>query len=740
MNMLRPPFFRSRCTTFPLLTIALLLGTTSAVESSAVALKQVLVFEQGESGYDTFRIPAIVKAANGDLLAMAEGRVNSTSDTGDIDLVMKRSTDGGSTWGPLQVVQEDGVNTVGNPVPILDSNTGDLVLLTTRNLGHDTSSEIIGGTSDGTRTVWVQRSTDDGATWSTPVEITEDVKARSWRWYATGPGGGIQLRYGEHAGRLVAASVHNSGPGNGPGGGAHVIYSDDGGLTWRRGALMVNDSTTAYLPSESQAVELVGETINVNSRNRGNGRASSLLGDAGLTFLSGVKVDELVDPTVEGSIQRFTWQADGHDQNRILFANPAHPDDRREMTVRLSYDETATWTNGKLVRRGPSGYSDMALISDPAAPNPVAGLLYENGVNDYRDFITLAIFDQQWLESPDLMRVGFIGQNPGAIIESGASVLDTHGNGQNATLLGGGATVVEGSGVYGIGNSGALRFDGVDDRLQVPDTSNHLFDFEGDESFTLEAVFATTHHSTGGSGGSGPLLAKDVGPGQPSYWLRIQDGNLRFFVGDDSQTAVASSGNVTDGQWHHVAAVFDAVDNELRLYLDDQLVDTQATASWGSLANGNDLLVGAFNDGLKFFQGDLEFARISAGALEPAQFLQPLWTGVLGDINQDGVLSGDGTGPAATDDISALLAGWGSTDLPAAMDPLASYMQGDLNLDGSTNFADAILMRTYLIQNGMSARALANLPSLTVPEPAGLGPLAVGVAIAAVVTRRAIRF
>ena len=680
-------------------------------------LREVLVFEQGESGYNTIRIPAIVKASNGDLLALAEGRVNSASDTGNIDVIMKRSIDNGLTWGPLQVVQDDGNNTVGNPVPMLDSTTGDLVLLTTRNLGQDTQTEIQNGTSDGTRTVWVQRSEDHGITWSTPLEITADVKDPSWRWYATGPGGGVQIQGGSNPGRLIASSAHNSGPGSGPGGGAHLIFSDDGGLSWQQGALMVNDAANVYLPSESQAVELVNGVINVNARNRGNHRASSLIGDGGETFVSGFRDTQLVDPGVEGSIERFTRADDGHDLNRILFANPAHPSQRREMTMKVTYDETSTWSAGKLVRRGPSGYSDLVLISDTAAENPMAGLLYENGINVYREDISLAIFDQQWLESPDFMRLGFDGESTGANLPSGTKILDTHGNGQDATLLGGGATVVEGTGTYGI-NSRALRFDGIDDRLSITDTSDHLFDFEGDESFTIEAIFATTSHSSGGSSGSGALLAKDVGPGQPSYWLRIENGSLRFFVDDGAQTAeVVSSTTVSDGQWHHVAAVFDGTANELRLYLNDQLVDTSATLAWGTLSNGNDLLVGGFNSGQSYFDGDLELVRISGGALDPQQFLQPLWTGVDGDVNQDGVLAGDGTGPVESDDLSAFRAGWGATGLPGSEDPLASYTQGDLNLDGLTDLRDAFLMRTYLLQQGVSTSGLTDLLSLQVPEP-----------------------
>ncbi|MCC6681276.1 MAG: exo-alpha-sialidase [Phycisphaeraceae bacterium] len=161
-----------RITNLRLKIIGLAALLALAGSAHAAVLQQTVVFQQGENGYHAFRIPALVKAANGDLLAFAEGRVNSTSDTGNIDIVMKRSSNGGLSWDSLQVVRSDGGNTVGNPVPILDAATGNLVLLETHNLGQDTQDEIYYGTSDGTRTTGVQTCSDNGATWSAATEIT----------------------------------------------------------------------------------------------------------------------------------------------------------------------------------------------------------------------------------------------------------------------------------------------------------------------------------------------------------------------------------------------------------------------------------------------------------------------------------------------------------------------------------------------------------------------------------------
>ena len=161
----------------------------------------------------------------GGLLAFCEARRTTGSDTDDIDLVLKRSADGGATWGEMQVIWDDGPNTCGNPCAVVDRETGVVWLLACHNLVEDHEMKIWEGVSKGTRTVWAIRSEDSGASWSSPVEITSATKAPNWTWYATGPGSGIQLQHGNHKGRLVIPCDH------GVAGGwdyhSHVFYSDD---------------------------------------------------------------------------------------------------------------------------------------------------------------------------------------------------------------------------------------------------------------------------------------------------------------------------------------------------------------------------------------------------------------------------------------------------------------------------------------------------------------------------------
>lgn len=319
----------------------------------------VAVFEAGELGIHTYRIPALVVAANGDLLAFAEARHGSRSDTGDIDLVMKRSRDGGRTWSAMQTVWDDGTNVCGNPCPVVVEETGEVVLLATHNLGHDHESEIIAQTSEGTRTVWVLRSTDHGETWSAPQEITADTKQADWTWYATGPGAGIQLTRGAHAGRLVIPCDHIEADTKRYY--SHVIVSDDGGATWQLGGTTPRDQV-----NECEVVELEDGRLLLNMRNydrQQRTRQQAWSTDGGMSWRDQRHVPELVEPICQASIRRFAWAGPGQ-AGILLFSNPASRDGRQAMTVRASFDDGATWPWSALLDPGPAAYSCLQPLPD----------------------------------------------------------------------------------------------------------------------------------------------------------------------------------------------------------------------------------------------------------------------------------------------------------------------------------------------------------------------------------------
>jgi sialidase-1 len=343
-------------------------------------VKQTEVFAGGQDGYYSYRIPSLLVTPKGTLLAFCEGRRKSRSDTGDIDLVMKKSTDHGTTWGPVRVIAEDGANTLGNPCPVLDRDSGTIWMPLTHNLGHESQKQIVERTAKGTRTVWLMKSTDDGETWSKPVEITKTTKDPNWTWYATGPGCGIQLR----SGRMVIPCDHYVA-----GSGArrsHVIYSDDRGATWKLGGVL------GEMTNECQVVELQDGSLlmNMRSYHKKNRRAIATSKDGGLTWSDVTLDDALVEPVCQASFLRFTT-ADRHQKNRLLFANPASTK-REKMTVRVSYDEGKTWPVAKLLNAGPSGYSALAVL-----PDLTVGCLYERGEKQYSDRITLARCTLDWL-------------------------------------------------------------------------------------------------------------------------------------------------------------------------------------------------------------------------------------------------------------------------------------------------------------------------------------------------------
>jgi sialidase-1 len=335
------------------------------------------VYRAGEGGYHTYRIPALIATKKGTLLAFCEGRRNSAADSGDIDLLLRRSFDGGRTWGPVQTVADAGTDTAGNPTPVLERKTGTVFLLLTRNPGNVAERQ----TGEFDRTVWITRSTDDGATWAPPKDITPSVKQKGWTWYATGPGNGIQLK----SGRLVVPCDHNTSP---TGRYSHIIYSDDRGETWKIGGIaeaMTNESAVVELPTG----ELV---LNMRSYHGKNRRAVERSRDGGLTW-GPLELDlALVEPVCQASMIMLG--------KLVLFSNPAATT-RTRMTVRMSADGAHTWKASRLLWEGPAAYSSLTVMK-----NGHIGILYELGIAQPYERITFSGFRRQWItganaSSPD---------------------------------------------------------------------------------------------------------------------------------------------------------------------------------------------------------------------------------------------------------------------------------------------------------------------------------------------------
>ena len=341
------------------------------------------IFVSGEGGYHTYRIPALAVSKDGTVLAFCEGRKGGSSDRGKIDLLLKRSSDRGKTWSDFQVVWDDKDNTCGNPCVVVEEETGTIWLFCTWNLGSDAESAIIDGTSKDTRRIFLMSSEDDGQSWSQPAELTSTLKKPDWTWYATGPGSGIQIKHGPHKGRLVIPCDHIEAETKRYY--SHVIYSDDRGKTWQLGG-----RSPRHQVNECEVVELEGGNLMLNMRNYDRSqktRQTAISRDGGITW-SDQKFDAaLPDPICQAAIERHSWTK-GDIPGIILFSNAANSTKRMNMTVKASLDDGRTWPMALSLHRGPSAYSDLAILGE----NKI-GCLYVGGGESPYESIVFAVFD-----------------------------------------------------------------------------------------------------------------------------------------------------------------------------------------------------------------------------------------------------------------------------------------------------------------------------------------------------------
>ncbi|GAA2213633.1 hypothetical protein GCM10009850_090960 [Nonomuraea monospora] len=337
-----------------------------------------------------YRLPAVVRTRNDVLLAFAERRNrNNCADHGAFDVVMRRSTDNGVTWEASRTVLAGtaGAALQGNATVVADSS-GPVFLFTT---SEPTATQTT------PRVPKVQVSNDDGRTWSAPRDLSADIKAPAGAgdWFATGPGHGIQLTRGAHAGRLVVPVYFAVGDRQS----VRLVYSDDHGASWRIGATATYDKTVLKL-GEQTLVERTDGSILVIARNGAvpddqtsvHGLAKGVSSDGGLTFDGGFRADNAVTaPPTHPALLRQRW--DGGPYTRILLSAPATPKTNNNpvgMNVRSSFDEGATWRDydgstgnaGVRIDGDHAGYSDMTLLG-----NGAIGVLYEAGAARFRDEI-----------------------------------------------------------------------------------------------------------------------------------------------------------------------------------------------------------------------------------------------------------------------------------------------------------------------------------------------------------------
>ena len=361
-------------------------------------LESKSLVKSGEGDYKTYRIPALLtlpsnsEYKDGVILAFYEGRKDGKSDHGSINIILKRSFNNGNTWSEQQVVWADPGNTCGNPCPVYDTKTGKVFLLTCWNNGEDTEKEILENKGIDSRRVFVSESSDYGKTWTIPNDITSTTKdVENWTWYATGPGNGIQIEKGKHAGRLVIPCNHNDF--NNKRYYAHIIYSDDNGSTWEK-------SNSVKMPdtNEDAVVELAKDTkysdgdLMLNMRNQDREepyRKVSYSKDGGINWEGNHLDKTLITPRCQGSLIRYSWP-ESDTGNVILFSNPADLSKRKNLTVRASYDNGSTWKDSKLIYSGTSAYSSLTKLNNN-------NILCAYEADDYAS-IKLVEFNLNWIK------------------------------------------------------------------------------------------------------------------------------------------------------------------------------------------------------------------------------------------------------------------------------------------------------------------------------------------------------
>ncbi len=343
--------------------------------TSVAGLTPVDVFVSGQDGYNTYRIPGIEVAADGTLLAFAEARRLNSSDPGmehnDIDLVLKRSTDGGKTWSPMVVIEDPGEYwSAANPATVLDRDTGKLWLLYLRCRPDRSTDNARPGTDD--HQIIARFTTDAGQHWSEPIDLTtasRDMQNPKWRSTVIGPGGMIQDRHG----RLIAPAWMVD-PFT-----VFAIYSEDHGKTWQRGAMVPG----GLHGDENQLVELADGTILMDFRQGDNvpHRWFAASHDGGKTWdkpHAGLPVSQ-----VACGIERLLSKSAGDDHDCIVWTGPRGPG-RNNLVVRISHDNTRSFPTEKMIAENPAAYSDLARMPDKSV-----AILYERDNYGYITFLHL---------------------------------------------------------------------------------------------------------------------------------------------------------------------------------------------------------------------------------------------------------------------------------------------------------------------------------------------------------------
>ncbi|MEV6737773.1 sialidase family protein [Streptomyces sp. NPDC051104] len=587
-------------------------GGTQPSADGLIGTEQIL-FRSGTAGYGCFRIPTIVRTKAGTLLAFAEARRSpSCADRGAIDIVVRRSTNGGRTWGPVRVAlagsdtDPETPYTRGNPSPVADLRTGDVHLLSTSEPAEP----------GGKRLPRVQRSTDDGLTFGAPKPLPRLANPQDG-WFGTGPSHGIQLKRGDKAGRLVVGAYESPPqPGQDPQL-VGVLYSDNGD-EWFASAT-ADSAGPGMAPGEPTVAELDNGNVYISARNN-NGSSSghrthAVSTDSGATVPAQQVVPSLTTPEVQASVLALEQTYRATPGDTLVLSAPSHPTDRQNMRIRYSTDRGTTWHDAAQINAKRAGYSDLVELTDGEI-----GLVYEGGDG----FSAAAIYFNRFTPAAAGVPGTFTGAvHPQASRAADRTTPDSTPDANDAYLAGGSAL---GGGRWGQG----LTLDATGEYADVPYTPG--ID-PGDGDFTYSLFFKYTAQS-GETQQRVLLWAYGYGATKPQVWVRAQPGQNRLYAwvqgtGGTASVTLTDPGPSTafgDDAWHHLTLVRSGGRITLSV---DGTSSAQATGVAGSVSadrvDGVDgIRLGAKPDTAAgdAFSGALDEFRVYRSALTDAQLAE----------------------------------------------------------------------------------------------------------------------
>lgn len=352
----------------------------------------------GQDNCDTYRIPGLITTNSGTLIAVYDNRYNNSKDLQeDVDIGMSRSTDGGQTWEPMRVIMDMGewggnpesLNGIGDPCVLYDKKNSTIWVAALWMSGATVKDMLWWASKPGmkpteTGQFVLAKSTDDGLTWSEPINITQQIKDPAWQLLLQGPGRGISM----NDGTLVFPAQFKADIGEKAlDGGQYtchstIVYSTDGGKNWQIGTGAKSNTT------EAQVAELPDGTLMLNmrdDRNRKdksetNGRAVSVTNDLGKTWnVHPLSNSALQESNCMASLISADIMVNSSKKHVLFFSNPNNKNERNNMTIKASLDEGMTWPTEyqvELNQEGGYGYSCLTMVDE----NTV-GILYE-GVKD----------------------------------------------------------------------------------------------------------------------------------------------------------------------------------------------------------------------------------------------------------------------------------------------------------------------------------------------------------------------